>query len=147
MLKHFPAAWRKALRDLWLNKARSFLVILAISIGIFGLGLVTNSYAILVRKMDKNYMQTNPAAATILTTPLDDKFLQSVKDLPQIEEVEARRMVVGRVQVGPDEWKNIWLFVVNDFYNLRLDKFFPGSGSHPPQEGEILLERAAFLVV
>ncbi len=75
--------------------------------------------------MDLNYLKTNPAAATIMTTPLDDEFLQSVKDLPQVDEVEARRLIVGRVEVGENEWKNIWLFVVDDFNSLTLDKFFP----------------------
>lgn len=37
--------WRKALRDLWLNKTRTILVILAMAIGVFGIGLVANAYA------------------------------------------------------------------------------------------------------
>jgi putative ABC transport system permease protein len=146
MLKHFPTAWRKALRDLWLNKARAFLVVLSIAIGVFGLGLVANSYAILVREMDVNYLRTNPAAATIYTTALDDDFLQQVKDLPQVDEVEARSLVIGRVQTGENEWKTIWLFVVADFENLRLDKFSPEAGQYPAKTGEILLERDALKV-
>src|SRR5512133_2620 len=146
MLKYFPSSWRKAFRDLWLNKTRSLLVILAISIGVFGLGMVTNAYAILVREMDLNYIETNPSAANIMTIALDDQFLQSVKDLPQVDEVEARRLIVGRVSVGENEWKNIWLFVVDDFNSLTLDKFFPESGLYPPKTGEILLERAGLTV-
>ena len=66
---------------------------------------------------------------------------------PQVDDVEARRMVVGRVQVGENEWKNIWLFVVDDFASIRIDKFFPESGQYPAKTGEILLERAALKVV
>src|SRR5512145_897844 len=117
MLKHLPTSWRKALRDLWLNKARALLVVLSIAIGVFGLGLVANSYAILVREMDVNYLRTNPAAATLYTTALDEDFLQTVKDLLQVDEVEARSLVVGRIQTGENEWKTIWLFVVADFDN------------------------------
>src|SRR5512133_610738 len=113
MHNKIPSAWRKALRDLWLNKTRAVLVVLSIAIGVFGLGLVADSYAILVREMDKNYLFTNPAAATLYTTALDPDFLQSVKALPQVDDAEARRTVVGRVQVGNNEWKNIWLFVVD----------------------------------
>jgi putative ABC transport system permease protein len=145
-MKKLPTAWRKALRDLWLNKARAFLVILSIAIGVFGLGLVTNAYAILVREMDANYLRTNPAAATLYTSALDPAFLQAVQNLPQVDEVEARRMMVGRVQVGQDEWKNIWLFIVDDFDSVRLDKFTPEAGQYPAQTGEILLERAALKV-
>lgn len=146
MFKHLPVSWRKALRDLWLNKARSFLVVLAIAIGVFGLGLVANSYAILVREMNANYMRTNPAAATIYTSTLDDAFLQKVKDLPQVDEVETRSLVIGRVQTGENEWKTIWLFIIDDFNNLRLDKFSPEAGQYPAQTGEILLERDALKV-
>ncbi|PKN93657.1 MAG: hypothetical protein CVU44_09935 [Chloroflexi bacterium HGW-Chloroflexi-6] len=145
-MKNLPSAWRKALRDLWLNKVRAFLVILSIAIGVFGLGLVTNAYAILVREMDANYLRTNPAAATLYTSTLDPAFLQAVQNLPQVEQVEARRMMVGRVQVGQDEWKNIWLFIVDDFDSIRLDKFTPEAGQYPAQTGEILLERAALKV-
>lgn len=147
MNKLIPSAWRKVLRDLWLNKTRAVLVVLSIAIGVFGLGLVADSYAILVREMDKNYLLTNPAAATLYTTVLDPDFLQSVKALPQVDDAEARRTVVGRVQVGKNEWKNIWLFVVDDFASVRLDKFAPDSGQYPPKTGEILLERAALKVV
>ncbi len=146
MLKKLPSAWRKVLRDLWLNKARAFLVILSIAIGIFGLGLVANSYAILVREMDVNYLRTNPAAATLYTTDLDDDFLQQVKNLPQVDEVESRRLIIGRVQTGENEWKTIWLFVIEDFGNLRLDRFSPEAGQYPAKTGEILLERDALKV-
>lgn len=146
-MKHLSPAWRKALRDLWLNKGRTGLVILAIAVGVFGLGLVTNAYAILVREMNANYLRTNPAAATLSTAALDPAILQQVKDLPQVDDVEARRMVVGRVQVAENEWKNIWLFVIDDFSALRLDQFFPQSGQYPPQNDEILIERAALKLV
>ena len=146
-MPHISTPWRKALRDLWLNKARTILVILAIAVGVFGLGLVLDSYTILTREMNENYRRTNPASATLYTGPLDDANVQAVDGLPQIAEAEARRMVVGRIQVGPDEWLNIWLYVIDDFDQVRLDRFSPELGQYPPQTGEILLERAALRLV
>lgn len=139
--------WRKALRDLWLNKARTILVILAIATGVFGLGLVLDAYAILTREMNENYVRTNPASATLYTEPLDNTTVQAIGNLPQIAEAEARRMVVGRIQVAPDEWLNIWLYLIDDFDQVRLDRFDPDEGQYPPQTGEILLERAALRLV
>ena len=138
--------WRKSLRDLWLNKARTLLVVLAISIGIFGLGVVVNAYSILMREMDENYLRTNPASVTLWTDPIDDDFVQAVRDLPEIGDAEVRRKVVGRIQVGPDEWKNIWLFVIDDFDDVRVSTFMPEEGAWPPSDGEILLERVALSV-
>jgi hypothetical protein len=47
---------RKIFGDLTANKLRTVLVILAICIGVFGFSVVANSYSILLREMDKNYM-------------------------------------------------------------------------------------------
>lgn len=146
-MPYVSVLWRKALRDLWLNKTRTALVVLAIAVGVFGLGLVLDSYTILTREMNENYQRTNPASATLYTSPLDEATVQFVEDLPQIAEAEARRMVVGRIQVGPDEWLNIWLFVINDYDQVRLDRFSPDQGQYPPKTGEILLERAALRLV
>jgi putative ABC transport system permease protein len=142
-MKTLPPRWKKALRDLWLNKTRTLLVVAAMAIGIFGLGLVADAYAILTREMDVNYMRTQPASATLWTNPLDDLTLQTVRDRPEIAQAEARRMVTGRIQTGPDEWYSIWLFTARDFNDVRLDQFTPDTGAWPPTKGEILIERAA----
>ncbi len=142
----FSTRWRKSMRDLWLNKTRTILIVLAMTIGVFGIGLVANSYSILMRELDKNYLRTNPASATLWTGPINDNLVQAVRNLPQIGDAEARRMVEGRIQVGPNEWRTIWLFVINDFGDLRLDTFEAEQGKWPPSNDEILLERAALSV-
>lgn len=139
----FNSIWRKGFRDLTINKTRTFLVILAITIGVFGISVVANSFAILQREMDKNYINTNPASSTLLTNYLTNEEISEIEALPFIEEVERRDKIVGRVQVGENEWKDIWLYVVDDFNNLRLDTFTPESGKAVPSTGEILFERKA----
>lgn len=139
----FNSIWRKALRDLISNKTRTLLVILAITAGVFGISVVANSFAILKREMNRNYMDTNPASATLITDYLSDAVIRDINALPYIEETERREKIVGRVQTGENEWKDIWLFVVQDFKDLRLDIFAPESGSSFPGRGEILFERKA----
>lgn len=138
--------WRKAIRDLWLNRARTLLVAAAIAIGIFGVGLVLNAYTILTRELNDNYLATNPASATLWTGPLDEEFIEAVQGLPMIAEVEARRRVQARIQIGPDEWLPLWLFVIDDFDDIRISTFEPEQGDWPPAAGEMLLERVAFQV-
>ncbi|CAG0935890.1 ABC transporter permease YtrF [Thermoflexales bacterium] len=138
--------WRKALRDLWLNRSRTSLVVAAIAIGVFGIAAVADAYAILPPQMAENYARTIPASATLWTDPLDEAFVQTVRERPEIADAEARRKVVGRIQIGPDEWKIIWLFVIRDFNDVRLDRFTPEAGTWPPVKGEILLERGALSV-
>src|SRR3989304_416715 len=88
--------WRKIIRDSRLNKLRTFLVVGAIAIGVFGVGLVTDADAVLSREMEKNYLRTNPASATIWTDPIDDNFIQAVSNLPALGDAEARRLGGGR---------------------------------------------------
>lgn len=138
--------WRKLIGDFSTNKLRTFFVVLAICIGVFGISVVANSYSILLREMDKNYLKTNPASAALWTDPLSDSYVQKIRELPYIKDAEKRERVVGRVQVGNNEWKDIWLFVVNDFNDIRIDTFTPEKGKAVPDKGEILLERAALSI-
>lgn len=138
--------WRKLIGDLFANKMRTVFVILAICIGVFGISVVINSYSILLREMDKNYMNTNPASATLWTDPLSDAYIQKIRDLPYIKDAEKREKVVGRIQVGNNEWKDIWLFVINNFNDVRLETFTSEKGKVIPGKGEILLERKALSI-
>ena len=74
------ASWRKAFRDVWENKARALLVILALVVGIVSVGTAAVAYSILPREMDKNYLYTDPASATLWVEPLDDELVQTVAD-------------------------------------------------------------------
>jgi len=138
--------WHKVIRDLWQNKARAFLVVLAIAVGIFGFGSVAVSYSILARELNNGYLATNPASATLWTDPFDDDFVQAVRNLPGIRDAVGRQTVTGRIRVGPDEWRTLWLFVIGDYANIRVNLLEPEQGAWPPADGEILLEREALSV-
>ncbi len=138
--------WRKIIGDFSTNKTRIILVVLAMCIGVFGISVVANSYSILMREMNINYMNTTPASATILTDSLSDSYIQGIRNLPYIKDAEKREKIVGRVEVGDNEWKDIWLFVINDFNDVRLDTFTAEEGKSVPDTGEILFERKALSI-
>src|SRR5512135_859085 len=139
-------SWRKAFRDLWGNKARALLVILALVVGVVSVGTTAVAYSILPREMDKNYLRTDPASATLWVQPLDDELVKTVSTMPQIARAEARSEIIGRFQIAPGEWRELWLYVIPDFNNIQLDKFTHEQGAWPPAKGEILLERTAVAV-
>ncbi len=143
----FSPRWRKALRDLWGNKARTILVVLAIAIGIIGVGSILTSYAILMREMDRNYMDTNPASAVLYMDGVDDDLVSAVQNRPEIADAEARRKVRARFQMGTNEWITILLFVVDDFDNLRVSTFYPERGDWNPAADEILIERSVLPII
>lgn len=136
--------WRKAIRDLWQQRTGTVLVVLAIAMGITGFTAVLSSYAILVRELDEGYLATNPASATLWTDAIDDELVEAILAMGTVSDAEPRRAVTGRVRAGPVEWRNLILFVVEDYGDIRVSKLVPEAGSWPPATGEVLIERDAF---
>lgn len=140
------ASSQKIVRDFWKERMRTALVVLAIALGIAGFSAVMSSYAVLTRELDSGYLATNPASATFRTDRVDDDLVRSVLANPAVAEAEPRRVVSGRMKVGPIEWRNLVLFVVKDYGNIRVSKLEPQQGAWPPARGEILIERDALQV-
>ncbi len=150
--------WRKILRDLWLNKMRTLLVVLSIAVGVFGVGTVTLTFTLVQDEMMANYARAHPASATIYADAFDDTLLETVKRMPGIAEVEARSAITVRLRIGPDEWKAITLYTLSDFHNISINQVVPqkfyepaptfgGERSEwPPADRELVLERSSLLL-
>jgi putative ABC transport system permease protein len=136
----------KVIRDFWQERARTVFVVLAIAIGISAFLAVLASYAILTRELDNGYLETNPASATLRTDKLDDELVTAIVASKGVSDAEARRTLTGRIKVGPVEWRNLTLFVVKDFGNIRVSTLKPQQGAWPPAPGEMLIERDAVQV-
>lgn len=141
-----PAYWKKAIRDFWLERTRTTLVVLAIALGISAFSAVLSSYAILTRELDEGYLATNPASFTLQTDKVDEALLKAVAAHAAIGNAEPRRTVSGRIKTGPAEWRNLVLFVVKDYGDIRVGTLKPQQGAWPPATGEILIERDALQV-
>jgi len=140
------ALWSKAIRDLRGERARTAMVVLAIAAGIAAFSTVMSSYAILVRELDRGYLETNPASATLWTGAIDQRLLDEVRASTPVSDAEARRTVRARIRTGPIAWKTLMLFVVADYGDIRVSVLKPQRGAWPPKRGEILIERDAFQV-
>ncbi len=138
--------WRKAFRDFWQERARTALVVLAIVLGISAFAAVLSSYAILTRELDQGYLDTNPASAVLRVDTADDELVKAILQNPEVSDAEPRRTISGQIKAGPVQWRNLILFVVHDYGNIRVSKLVPERGSWPPATGEILIERDAFQV-
>lgn len=135
--------WKKLWRDLQAARGRMIMMVAAIAVSIFGVGAIMSAYTILMREVSRNYLGTNPASAYIELERVDDALVESVKAQPNIAEAEATSWVMARVEVSPNEWRPLLLFVIPDFNALRLNTFKSEEGAFPPQEQTILLERLA----
>ncbi len=138
--------WKKAFRDFWTERARTALVVLAIALGISAFASVLSSYAILTRELDRGYLETNPASAVLRVDRIDDDLVAAILQNREVSDAEPRRTVSGQIKAGPIQWRNLVLFVVKDYGDIRVSKLEPEEGAWPPATGEILIERDAFQV-
>ena len=139
--------WKKLMGDVCSTQGRMAMMIGALAIGIFGVGTILSAYTILTREISANYLATHPASATIELNQVDDALLKEVRHRPGIAYAEPDVTVTAKVEVKPDEWLPILLFVVPDFNAMRINTFKPESGAWPPRGGSVLLERAALQLV
>lgn len=139
--------WRKVLRDLWVNKTRSILVILSIAVGVFAVGMIASSQAVIMRELRANYLAINPAAASIYCDNFDDELARTIERMPQVGQAEGRSSFTVRVQVSPSQWRSMWINAPADYNNQRVDIIRPQSGAWPPGRREILIERSALTML
>lgn len=143
--------WRKVLRDMWGNKTRTILVVLSIAVGVFAVGMIATSRTILARDMAQTYAATNPASARLMISYLmfgggegfDDDLVHAVRRMRDVQEAEGRRSLSVRLQVGPDQWRDLQLFAIPDYDDIRINKVWSESGAWPPPKKEMLIERGA----
>jgi putative ABC transport system permease protein len=139
--------WKKVIRDIWGNRTRTALVVLSVAVGVFSIGMVAGSHAILFRDLTAQYLAARPASATLFTAPFDDDLVQAIRSVPGVGWAEGRRIINVRVKVGPNEWNDMQLIAISDFGNSRINQFWPERGAAAPQDRELLVERASLETV
>ena len=135
--------WKKLWRDLQAARGRMVMIVLALAVSVLAVGAILSAYAILTRELEQNYLATNPASAFLELDRVDDALVQAVRARPDIADAEAGDWVTARVQVKPDEWMPLLLFVTRDMATMRVSTFTPEAGAWLPPEKTILLEREA----
>ena len=78
--------WRKVLRDLWGNKARTVLVVLSIAVGVFAVGMITGTRVVMSREMHASWAAVNPASATLYADLFDEDLIWTVRNMPGVGE-------------------------------------------------------------
>ncbi|MCS7324434.1 MAG: FtsX-like permease family protein [Anaerolineae bacterium] len=133
--------WRKVLRELWINKTRTALVVLSIAVGIFAIGALMGARTILARDLRTQYEASYEASFSVQASDLDEQFVRAVARMPEVADAQGRSVYVLRVHLGEGR-SNLILYTVWDFNALRLDRFWHEQGARVPSRREILLERS-----
>ena len=143
-MMHVSPRWRKALRDLYQNKARTLMIVLSLTIGIFTVSLLINAESVLRTAFDRQFASINPSSATLLLPEGFDKdYLPTVRHMDGIQEADGLRSVNVRLKTEPNQWINLRVSAFPDYNDIRINKVLPFSGAWPPAKGEILLERSS----
>jgi putative ABC transport system permease protein len=137
----------KVIRDLTADYSKNIMLVVAIALGVFGIGAILGAYTVIKREMTANYLSTVPASATLeLEKAISTGLLDSVRKIPGIQEAERHATVMARMKVG-DKWFPLLLFVVDDFKEKRTNRPHPLSGETQPSRGCMLVERTALIVM
>src|SRR6266496_6257324 len=137
----------KVIRELTFDYRKNIMLVLAIALGVWGIGSILGGYSVIRREMTDNYRGTIPASATIeLEDSISTRLIDSVKKLPGIKEAERHATILARMKVG-DRWYPLLLFVIDDFASKRTNKIKHISGAAAPPQGAMLAERTAFIVM
>lgn len=139
--------YRKISRDLTLAYGRSLLQVTAIAVGVLGLGVILGTYSVIKREMRTNYNGTIPASATLeLDDSISAEVLAKVRLLPGVLQAERHATILVRMQVQ-ERWHPMLLFVIDNFDDIRTNRFNHLSGTKRPGWGEVLVEQTALGVM
>ena len=137
---------KKAISDLRNSPSQTFLAIFALVIGLWGVGGILVSYAVLTNDLQANFTQTRPAHAVLTAKDFGRLDLASLKSRPEIESAEFRDLSMQRIEVHPNDWIPLWLFGVEDFNHPALALVHNEKGEAVPASGTMLMERDGRLV-
>ena len=135
--------WRKMLRDTWLHKARTLLVVLAVATGMIGAGALLDAWALVERATAESFLASHPPSATLRADKLDAALLAQVRALPTVAAARLRGHAGATVEIDGARF-SAELFALEDFAARDIGAVASERGSWPPRDGEISIEKSSF---
>lgn len=139
--------WRKIVRELWLYRARTILVILSIAVGVFAVSLIAAAWQILDREMPAAYAAVEPASAVLYTTDFDDDLLQAVSRMEGVAAAVGRRTVLTQVKLDESQTARLQLIALSSYTAMPVNRILPVQGASAPAAKTILIERAGLALL
>jgi len=132
----------KSWRDLWLHRARSLLVVLAVALGLAAAGTVLNAWALVERATDEGYRSSLPVSATLVLDRADAAALALARAEPGIAAARLRRSVGASVLAGGRS-RHAVVVALDDFARTDIARLQTVSGDWPPESGGLWMERSS----
>ncbi|MFC2006678.1 ABC transporter permease [Chloroflexota bacterium] len=137
--------WHKVIRDLWSNKVRTILVVLAIAVGVFAFGSVFITQEVLVRDMNTQYREINASTIIIYIRSFDDSLVRWAHRQEEVVDAQGRSAHLVKL-VRENQTFNLDLNAYDDYEDISLNRISLQAGIWPPGRRDILLERSSFSV-
>jgi ABC-type antimicrobial peptide transport system permease subunit len=138
---------KKIWRDLVERKGRTVLTLLGLAIGLWGVASVAVAWFILGHDLSANFLSTNPPAIA-MTIDRNGEFetgnqfdMSTIGTIEGADQLENRPQLLGRMEIGPDRWLPLVLWVVEDFKDMAVARVFAETGALPPPAGSFVIER------
>jgi putative ABC transport system permease protein len=135
--------WRKIVGDVVQNQGRIAMMLASIIVGAFTVAAISTAYMILAREINRGYLATNPPNALMDVDRLDDKAMAIVRNQDGIEFAEASGRHLARIEIRPNEWLPLLLFVSPDFRAQHIGTVNLEAGQWPDSAEGIVIERTA----
>ncbi|MFC2015054.1 ABC transporter permease [Chloroflexota bacterium] len=138
--------WYKVIRDLWANKTRTVLVVMAIAVGVFAFGSTFTTQIVLISEMDLQYQAIKASSITMNFSSFDESMLNWMKRQPEVADVQGRTVYFVKV-LGKKDTYNMDLYTYEDYDNINMNIISPETGKWPPDRQEILVERSSLSIL
>ncbi len=132
-------SWQKVLADLRGDKTRTLLVIASIAVGVFAIGAIVTTYAILSEDIGVSYAAAQPANIEVLTDSFDEDLVKAVEKIPGVENAEGRQYLSLRVGEDGNSWRPLDVVAVDDPVAAEINLLTPVTGTKYPQDRELVV--------
>ncbi len=139
--------YKKIIEDIFFNLSKTVLIILAIALGVFGVGIIIDSYCVTDREMTASYEATNPSSFIITVDNPDEILEQLLKENDEIDEYELRKNILSRVGTQEDSWCEAKIQVISNWDKISINTIYPLTGNEVPGIDEIIFEKSSLSVV
>jgi putative ABC transport system permease protein len=150
--------WRKVVRDLWLNRTRTILVVASIAVGIFAVGTVQLLRSVILTELQAIYAASNASQAVLFVDGVDEETLTAIRRIPEVADAQGRSVLGVKVEVTPGVWQNMTVTALDDFADVRINRLQPvytvdaapefgAERTAWPEKNEIVLERSGLSAI
>jgi putative ABC transport system permease protein len=129
--------WRKVLRDLWMNRLRTLLVVLATTVGVFALGLVFGLSGLMRARMTESHQASMFPNVILYTDRFEQDFVEAMRQERGVSAVEGEDYSTIRWRLaGEQDWRDGVLYARQDYTEQQVDLFELVDGYWPGHHDE-----------